>query len=310
MMPIEMTLNGAPRENSQSAPLSRSEQQDLLLAQHRSVFLFCLGFTGNQCDARDLTQETFLRALTHLHRMPVDRIRPWLLTLARNICIDQIRRRKIRQFFQPRLAHEHQETHSPDLLLSQKEEIGQLRAAIRSLPRPLREVLVLREYGELSYQEIASVLGQKEGTIMSRLNRARKALVKAVKECSMENQIDKEWAVISRLIEKDKEAAWAVGRNQSPILYTRHRRRLHPLALSAALFVLALLVGSGIHLFRTPAAAIQNPLTFDRLPFFASLRSAAQDSPQTPFSSHRNGPETGLGTGDCPKGQRYHHDYE
>jgi len=182
MMPIEMTLNGESCETSQAVSINRIERQELLLAQHRSVFLLCLGFTGNQCDARDLTQETFLRALTHLHRMPVDRIRPWLLTLARNICIDQYRRKKIRRFFAPWLAEEHQSPQDPDHLHGRKEEIGQLRAAIRSLPRPLREVLVLREYGDLSYREIASMLGQKEGTVMSKLNRARTALVKAVKE--------------------------------------------------------------------------------------------------------------------------------
>ncbi len=67
-----------------------------------------------------------------------------------------------------------------------QEQLRALKLAIGRLPWKLREVFVLREYGELSYQEVARTLGIKEGTVMSRLSRARAAVTKFVKEACHE----------------------------------------------------------------------------------------------------------------------------
>ena len=82
----------------------------------------------------------------------------------------------------PHLVREEHDAMTPDHHHIRDEEIARVRAAIRSLPHSLREVLVLREYAELSYREIATELNLKEGTVMSRLNRARAAIIRMSKE--------------------------------------------------------------------------------------------------------------------------------
>lgn len=62
------------------------------------------------------------------------------------------------------------------------ERIGLLKTAVRRLPKKMRDVFVFREYGGLAYEEIAVTLGLKKGTVMSRLNRARRRIAAAIKE--------------------------------------------------------------------------------------------------------------------------------
>ena len=71
---------------------------------------------------------------------------------------------------------------SPEWLSEMGDDLRRLKEAVRRLPRRQREVFVLREYGGLSYEDLASTLGVRPGTIMSRLNRARRAITAAVQE--------------------------------------------------------------------------------------------------------------------------------
>lgn len=183
-----MTIHAVPGAGIEKAEEKRETLHRHLLEQRRDVFLLCLGFTGNPADARDLAQETFARALARPAVLPEEAYRPWLLRIARNACIDHERRRRVRRLFMPRLAPDEQDRQTPDNNLDRDRGIARVRAAIRSLSRPLREVLVLREYGELSYREIAAALDLKQGTVMSRLNRARDAVIRMVKEECHEDQ--------------------------------------------------------------------------------------------------------------------------
>ncbi|HNX98012.1 MAG TPA: RNA polymerase sigma factor [Candidatus Aminicenantes bacterium] len=169
-----------------SAPLATDEETDcrqeagfrsLLLEHRRSVFLLCLGFAHNQTEAQDLLQETLAKALAHRQRVPPENPLAWLLRIARNTCLDQERRKKVRRVLLPWLAGEEPCDATPHHRLEQEEEIALVRRAIRALPRAQRDVLVLREYGDLSYREIAQVLRLSEGTVMSRLSRARRAVL-------------------------------------------------------------------------------------------------------------------------------------
>ena len=177
-----MTIHAVPGAGIEKAEEKRETLHRHLLEQRRNVFLLCLGFTGNPADARDLAQETFARALARPAVLPDAAYRPWLLRIARNACIDHQRRRRIRRLFMPRLAPDERDHRTPDGNLDRDREIARVRRAIQSLPHPLREVLVLREYGDLSYQEIAAALDIKRGTVMSRLNRARTAVVGMIRE--------------------------------------------------------------------------------------------------------------------------------
>ena len=72
--------------------------------------------------------------------------------------------------------------HTPESQAGREEEIGIVRKAVARLPQPQRDVLVMREYAGLSYQEIAQALRISPGTVMSRLNRARQAVLHFYRE--------------------------------------------------------------------------------------------------------------------------------
>lgn len=172
-----MTMNQPMAGGRSEASADEARFQDLLLEHRRSVFLLCLGFARSQTEAQDLLQETLAKALAHWQRMPPENPLVWLLRIARNTCLDQERRKKVRRVLLPWLAEDESQPATPHHQLEQTEEIDLVRRAIGSLPRAQREVLVLREYGDLSYREIAEVLALNEGTVMSRLCRARRAVL-------------------------------------------------------------------------------------------------------------------------------------
>jgi RNA polymerase sigma-70 factor, ECF subfamily len=147
-----------------------------LLAHRESVFCLCLGFARNRNDAWDLAQETFARALRHAGEAPVRFLKAWLLRIARNVCIDRTRRDRYRRT-EPLADTVIAAGHSPETHTANQEAIARVRAAIARLSPRLRDVLVLREYGELSYEEIAHTLAVSPGTVMSRLSRARQAVL-------------------------------------------------------------------------------------------------------------------------------------
>jgi RNA polymerase sigma-70 factor (ECF subfamily) len=128
-------------------------------------------------------QETYVRAIRATRRLKAGgNVKSWLLVILRNIWLNQLRRQRIT----PKMVEiDVDETTAnvvaetpkgPHALYVSKRECEQVREAIQHLPVDFREVILLREYEELSYQEIASVLGCPIGTVMSRLARARSRL--------------------------------------------------------------------------------------------------------------------------------------
>jgi len=156
-------------------------RQDLLACRDR-VFCLCLGFAGNTADARDLAQETFAKALTHYEADRPANPQAWIMRIARNTCLDQARRKKTRGPQHLISEWNAVDGRTPEGEAGREEEIAIVRRAIAGLPGRLRDVLVMREYGELSYQEIAQALDIGSGTVMSRLNRARRAVLKFYRE--------------------------------------------------------------------------------------------------------------------------------
>jgi RNA polymerase sigma-70 factor (ECF subfamily) len=166
-------------------PVSTQEKKDVwqeLLGYRDKVFCLCLGFVGNVADARDLTQDTFAKALVHCLQARPERLQAWIMRIARNTCLDLTRRRKARGPLHPVSEFTVVEARTPEQCAGAEDEIRIVRKAIASLPRRQREVLVMREYGELSYQEIALALRISSGTVMSRLNRARQAVLRFYRE--------------------------------------------------------------------------------------------------------------------------------
>ena len=136
----------------------------------------------NEADAEDAVQDACVRALQHSKGFRGDDGRAWLLTIVRNRCFDILRRRGT--------AHSDafdEHTHSPltgapdqETAAIAQERGEYLREALESLPPHLREVLVFREFEQMSYKDIAVILEVPIGTVMSRLSRAREHLLSVV----------------------------------------------------------------------------------------------------------------------------------
>ena len=153
------------------------------------LYSYAMVLTRNHADAEDLVQETYTRAIKAMQKLRADtNIKGWLFTILKNIWFNQLRKRRTTpQLIEIEagdgIANKIVEPskNSHDLYVS-KLEAEQVRAAIQELPVEFREVILLREYEDLSYREIASVLHCPVGTVMSRLGRAREKLRAALSE--------------------------------------------------------------------------------------------------------------------------------
>jgi RNA polymerase sigma-70 factor, ECF subfamily len=133
--------------------------------------------------AQDVVQDAYLRAFRYFGSFRGGDARPWLLGIVRNVCyswfVQQKRTREVECDLEdadaPSLDSQDR-AQTPETLLLQKVERAQVTAAISNLPVPFREVLVLREIEDLSYDDIARTLEIPKGTVMSRLSRARRML--------------------------------------------------------------------------------------------------------------------------------------
>lgn len=127
--------------------------------------------------AEDAAQETFIRAWQKLPSYrPQTPLRNWLYRIAVNAATDMLRRERRIMPDDINDLHLTDGRLGPESLASRNERTAIVQKAIRSLPDASRAVLVLREYEGLSYQEISSTLDIPVGTVMSRLNYARKLL--------------------------------------------------------------------------------------------------------------------------------------
>ena len=154
--------------------------------QKKVVFNLALRMLGNEEDAYDISQEAFLKAYTNLSSFRGDcKFSSWLYKLTTNLCLDFIRKRN-RQKVIP-LVYEDEdgdseymdipdESFSPEIQTEQKQLRESVRAGLNQLPAQQREILVLREIGGLRYDEIGRQLDLEEGTVKSRIFRARKKL--------------------------------------------------------------------------------------------------------------------------------------
>jgi RNA polymerase sigma-70 factor (ECF subfamily) len=162
--------------------MNDSSYEDVAVIEYMdSLYGYAMVLTRNRSEAEDLVQETYLRAIGAMRRLRAgSNVKSWLLVILRNIWLNQLRRRRTTPMvveIDETTANVVVETSKgPHALYVSKRECEQVREAIQHLPVDFREVILLREYEELSYQEIASVLGCPIGTVMSRLARARSKL--------------------------------------------------------------------------------------------------------------------------------------
>ena len=143
-----------------------------------SVYRYCLRLVADDATAQDAMQNTFVKALESIATLDSPRaFRFWLFRIARNEVYAHFRRVKSNgQVPIDQHAEEVWDAPTPLELTSSKELVLLVQWAMERLKVEYREVLVLREYEQLSYQEIAAVMGDSESSVKSRIFKARKAL--------------------------------------------------------------------------------------------------------------------------------------
>jgi len=147
----------------------------------RRIFALTYGMLGREEDARDATQETFLAAFRNLRGFRGEaKVSSWLHRIAVNQCISRQRRSKIRSESALDDAQENSFatplSYSPAHVAEGRQETLAVRRAINSLPIELRQVVVMKEFEELTFREIADALDLPLSTVKSRLYTAMKQL--------------------------------------------------------------------------------------------------------------------------------------
>lgn len=162
--------------------------EQLVLKYQTPIYNLCFRMVGNAEDAADLSQESFLKAWNHLSSFHFEAaFSTWLYRLASNTCLDFLR--SVKRHPQVSLTVEDNDGEeatldipdsapSPEESLISSEEAALLARAMAELEPEQRQILTLRVVNEMSYADIADILRIREGTVKSRLSRAREALRK------------------------------------------------------------------------------------------------------------------------------------
>jgi RNA polymerase sigma-70 factor (ECF subfamily) len=186
--PVSLDLTIWPKRRAEKASVdetgSRPQSQlglfeELILPHLDAAYNLARWLTRNDQDAQDVVQDSYLRAFRFFDGYRGGDGKAWLLAIVRNTC----RTWRLRQNRESGSVPFEETAHSggglaPDQEqgMVDRERAAVLRTCIEMLPMDFREVLVMRELEEMSYQEIADALGVALGTVMSRLSRARKRL--------------------------------------------------------------------------------------------------------------------------------------
>jgi RNA polymerase sigma-70 factor (ECF subfamily) len=159
----------------------------LVRSHTRSIFAICLGMLGNVHDAEDAAQETFVRAFRQIGDLRgAGMFRPWVARIARNLCLDLLRRRKrgsealaVRAAGQSNPGN-HAEPHEARLL--RQEERSKLESALARLPEKYRVPLMLYYFDGHSTENVAKMLELDPAGVLTRLSRARRQLRRMLQE--------------------------------------------------------------------------------------------------------------------------------
>lgn len=161
----------------------------------RRVYNLAYRFTTSHAAAEDLTQEVFIRVYRSLNQYDpaLGDLSNWLMRLARNLIIDDYRKRQRTPTDSSDDLADHEyhlpaASDSPQRALERQERRLQVLAAINKLSPDLRECVILRDIEELSYQDIVDLLQIPEGTVKSRINRGRIELAKVLRRMKVSSE--------------------------------------------------------------------------------------------------------------------------
>jgi RNA polymerase sigma-70 factor (ECF subfamily) len=158
----------------------RSREFDEVVLPHLdAAYNYARWLSRNDTEAEDVVQDACVRAMRFLPSLRDADARPWLFAIVRNAWYSRAARRAgspERLPFDAARYDPIDRAPDPEARLLRQHAVARIREALEQLPPDFREALVLREFEEMSYKEIASVVGVPIGTVMSRLARARDRL--------------------------------------------------------------------------------------------------------------------------------------
>lgn len=172
--------------------------KEVALPHLRASYRLARWLTRDHDEAEEVVQEAYLTAFKHFESYNGGDAQAWILAIVRNTFYSSLRRHRMDEdaFDEEHYCSDTYEANggaalsdsNPETVLLRQEEMKLVRAAIEALPVALREVLVLRTFDELSYSEIAEITNIPIGTVMSRLARARRHLVKRLGRTATEHR--------------------------------------------------------------------------------------------------------------------------
>lgn len=161
--------------------------EELIIEHESKVYNIAYRILNNEEDAKDLSQEVFIKAFNSLHKFREDSsFSTWLYRIAMNTCIDELRKRKGRESYsidrdiqtdEGTIPREFQDKQlNPEEELMNKELSSQIQWALNHLSETYKEVIILRDFQGFDYKQISQILGCSLGTVKSRISRARTEL--------------------------------------------------------------------------------------------------------------------------------------
>ncbi len=159
--------------------------ESIVRANERLLYNYALRMLCSREDAGDAVQETFIKAYSGMDSFRGEsRLSVWLCRILNNVCVDMLRKRRdtvplsltSEDGEESTLMDIPDERFDPAAMLERKDLRERVREAVESLPEDFRAPLLLREYGDHSYAEIARILSLDMGTVKTRIFRARKKL--------------------------------------------------------------------------------------------------------------------------------------
>jgi RNA polymerase sigma-70 factor (ECF subfamily) len=162
---------------------SREAYEAFVKTHMKKAYFTALGLVGNHDDALELSQEAFARAYQHIDTLNAQgKLFPWFYQILRNLCFSHLRKRRHRQAGSLYNDEGHaldvpaEDRFDPEVVTETNETKSRLWKAIGLLEEKHREVIILRHFQHMSYDQMARVLFCSKGTVTSRLYYARKRL--------------------------------------------------------------------------------------------------------------------------------------
>lgn len=161
--------------------------EKLVLKYQNKMYYLCLKITKNEADAEDASQNAFIKAYKAIGSFKgQSAFSTWLYSIGRNSALDILKKRKDHENIDEQYdIADVKLDYNPEQNVVKKETAEILKKLIYGLPKDMREIIILREIKQMQYSEIAEILGISEGTVKSRISRAREKLREEIKKAGI-----------------------------------------------------------------------------------------------------------------------------